>query len=147
MTSGARAEAERRVVEAREQVGLTVQEQARYFEGFVQGAEWQAEQEATWNARLEAFAAVTPCSCNAQRERAKRAEVKLAAFRHLVDEKERERGDLTVQLAEAEARLAAVRAEAERGVYRGPVSPGSHAAVLDAQARRILDLIDGEGVG
>ena len=42
----ARAEAERRMREQREQVGLMVVEQTRFIEGFEQGASWQEEQHA-----------------------------------------------------------------------------------------------------
>jgi|SRR5699024_8681974 len=39
-TEAARAEAEAVMSEARERVGITVQEQTRYVEGHVAGAEW-----------------------------------------------------------------------------------------------------------
>lgn len=63
----ARAEAERRMREQREQVGLMVVEQTRFIEGFEQGAKWQEERDADrWAARAEA------------------AEAKLAAVREIV---------------------------------------------------------------
>lgn len=40
----ARQEAEREMAEAREQVGITVQEQRRYIEGFTAGAVWASDQ-------------------------------------------------------------------------------------------------------
>ena len=43
-TEAARAEAEAVMSEARERVGITVQEQTRYVEGHVAGAEWGREQ-------------------------------------------------------------------------------------------------------
>src|SRR5699024_1502852 len=50
-TEAARAEAEAVMSEARERVGITVQEQTRYVEGHVAGAEWArdhlAQQEPT----------------------------------------------------------------------------------------------------
>lgn len=88
-----RAEAQRRMREQREQVGLTVVEQARFIEGFEQGASWQEEQHAerirdlgVHSDRLRAECDRTRHRFDVERERAEADEAKLAAVRALAEE-------------------------------------------------------------
>ncbi len=147
----ARAEAERRMQEQREQVGLMVVEQTRFVEGFAQGAEWQAGRDAERIAALEAEAErlrmlVPPCDggcsygdgpqedCSAHGRRP-------AELWEIIQQEAAESRDAQYRAEAAEAKLEVVRAYCTENTAGMPDDPFAYGI---QQLRRVLAVLDGE---